>query len=182
MLVGRAINKHGVDAFEVTVLQECADPDALNAAERDWIRELRTFKPEGYNMTLGGEGILGLKHTDETKAKMSRTRTGVKLGPMSPSHKAAYLARKVKTGKGPRPNARGWHHSEEAKAKIASNNRHLRRAKVVHLDMEGNVLGVYDTMKAAEAATGIDRRYISACCRFKRSVAGSRFEIRPADR
>jgi hypothetical protein len=39
------------------------------------------------NMTDGGEGCVGLKHTDATKAKMSIAKTGIKLSPASAERK-----------------------------------------------------------------------------------------------
>jgi group I intron endonuclease len=53
-LVKRAINKHGWDNVQVSVLAEvqCAE---LNAAEKEWIARLGTLKPHGYNTTPGGD-------------------------------------------------------------------------------------------------------------------------------
>lgn len=48
-----AIRKYGVDVFVKEVLEECADKDALNAAEVRWIAEL---KP-AYNACAGGGGL-----------------------------------------------------------------------------------------------------------------------------
>ena len=42
----------------------------LNKAETLWIKNLRTLAPGGYNLTTGGEGASGLRHTEETRAKM----------------------------------------------------------------------------------------------------------------
>lgn len=77
------IRKHGIESFKVDVLEECPDRETLYTREMHWIAELGTFIPRGYNMTLGGEGLAGLKHTDETRRKMSITRTGKKRGPFT---------------------------------------------------------------------------------------------------
>lgn len=57
----RAIRRYGVDAFEVSVLESHENLDDLNAAEVRLISKLGTFIPQGYNLTLGGEGVLGCK-------------------------------------------------------------------------------------------------------------------------
>lgn len=70
--LSRAIRKHGVDAFALSVLQECTDVEALKLAEQRWIAELGTFV-NGYNMTLGGDGTWGHICSPETRAQMSRS-------------------------------------------------------------------------------------------------------------
>ena len=64
----RAIRKYGHVAFCVTILEGGWDPKiGKDIREPYWISVL---KPE-YNMTHGGDGIVGLKHSNETKEKLS---------------------------------------------------------------------------------------------------------------
>jgi len=55
--------------------------------EKRRIQELRAQGIPIVNYTDGGDGVSGYKHTDETKAKMSAKKTGVKLKPFSVVHK-----------------------------------------------------------------------------------------------
>lgn len=64
-VLAAAIRKYGKEVFTVDVVEECADKDALNAAEIAWILKLQPV----YN-ACGGGGSLG-SHSDETKAKIS---------------------------------------------------------------------------------------------------------------
>ena len=67
--VYRWIRKHG-DAIQVTALEEAAPAD-LNEREKHWIQELDTFKGvKGLNLSLGGDGGVGFKHSKESKLKM----------------------------------------------------------------------------------------------------------------
>lgn len=50
----RAINKYGIDNFEVSILEEVSDI-SVNEREKYWIELLGSFK-NGYNVTLGGDG------------------------------------------------------------------------------------------------------------------------------
>ena len=75
----RALRKHGVDAFEHVILEECASIEELKIAERRWIWLLATNKPAyGYNMTLGGDGVFGLQMTEETRQRMCEAKLGTK--------------------------------------------------------------------------------------------------------
>ncbi len=68
----RAIRKHGEKNFKFLTLKECADYwDALES-ERSYIA---AFKPR-YNMTDGGGGVKGLKHSDKSKNQMSLAKKG----------------------------------------------------------------------------------------------------------
>ena len=80
-LLSNAIRKHGTDAFEISVLETSSSLEEMKASEIKWISELKTYVHEfpqrGYNMTRGGDGTWGHRHTDETKKKMSDVRIGI---------------------------------------------------------------------------------------------------------
>lgn len=79
-----AIRKYGPDAFELETLEtfsESSTIEDLKAAEIKWIADLHTFglfegKYHGYNMTRGGDGTWGHRHSEETKKKQSLIRIG----------------------------------------------------------------------------------------------------------
>lgn len=56
MPILRAINKYGADNFKFRVLEECID-DNINERETYWINKLEACGKNGYNVTLGGEGV-----------------------------------------------------------------------------------------------------------------------------
>ncbi len=56
MPIVRAINKYGADKFKFRVLEECID-DKVNERETYWIERLNSCGKNGYNITLGGEGV-----------------------------------------------------------------------------------------------------------------------------
>jgi hypothetical protein len=53
--LGIDIRKYGADAFTVAVLQEC-ELDERDNLEKYYITTLHTLHPEGYNLTIGGQG------------------------------------------------------------------------------------------------------------------------------
>lgn len=53
----RAIQTHGSDAFTYTRLDDAHSHAELNEKEVFWIDKLKTFKPNGFNATRGGQGV-----------------------------------------------------------------------------------------------------------------------------
>lgn len=56
MPIVKALAKYGADNFKFRVLEECRD-DNVNERETFWINKLDTCGKNGYNVTLGGDGI-----------------------------------------------------------------------------------------------------------------------------
>lgn len=72
-LLYNAWRKHGEPGLKVLAVIE---DDLLYETEIRAIALYGTLAPGGYNITLGGDGIRGLVHTPETRAKMSASRMG----------------------------------------------------------------------------------------------------------
>ena len=72
-----AFNKYGIENFEMTPILtfKAINKEVLNSVliwlEKYYIEKYETFG-KGYNVTKGGEGLLGYKHTDEQKQHMSK--------------------------------------------------------------------------------------------------------------
>lgn len=71
--IARAIAKHGAAAFDWLVLAAFPTRAAAISAE---IAVIRDTRPE-YNLTAGGEGARGFKHSDAAKAAMRGPRPGL---------------------------------------------------------------------------------------------------------
>lgn len=70
-ILHRAIAKYGWSAFDVKVLELCAQDD-LNVVEQKWVAEIGSMHPAGFNLTTGGAQF---KVTDEVRRLISeRTR------------------------------------------------------------------------------------------------------------
>lgn len=78
--IHKAINKYGEDNFIFEVIEECeTEPESL-LREQFWIKHYDSFGKRGYNLTAGGEGSSGFKHSEESRQKMSAMRKGKRLG------------------------------------------------------------------------------------------------------
>ena len=75
-LIGRALHKYGEENFVWVILEECDSREQLDEREIYWIKTLNTKAPNGYNLTDGGEGVLGFHLSFETRAKIAASNKG----------------------------------------------------------------------------------------------------------
>lgn len=69
-----AMRKYGIDNFEISVLDEHDDEEyALKTLEPEWISRMKDSGTRLYNMTAGGEGIIGLEFSEEHRRKLSES-------------------------------------------------------------------------------------------------------------
>jgi group I intron endonuclease len=116
--IGAAIKCHGKDAFKMSLILECATFDEAKAEER---RLIALLKPD-YNLTEGGDGFLGGKHSPEQRAKWSVERRG-KPGKSYRMSEAAKRALSEKR-KGKRTGLpAGWKHKPESIEKMRQATR-----------------------------------------------------------
>lgn len=101
--VDYAIHEYGWENFKSEIIEICNSQDELNEREKFWIKELNCKVPVGYNLTDGGEGIIGFtsqkgKHFSEKhRAKISASNKGKKFSAehkkkLSDSHKGKKLS------------------------------------------------------------------------------------------
>lgn len=72
--IHNAINKYGFDNFYLESFE--VSDDLVNIWERHLIKRWNTKIPFGYNMTEGGEGLVGFKHSLETRRLLSDLKKG----------------------------------------------------------------------------------------------------------
>lgn len=101
----KSMRKHGPENFEFCILEQTDNIETLKELESKYIQEYNSYcfqeNSNGYNMTLGGEGIFGYKHSDKTKEKMSRSNADRKHSEetkkkMSKSHKGKILSKETR--------------------------------------------------------------------------------------
>jgi len=78
-LICRALWKY--DDWQISILHTCQTRDESNRIEIEEIRNFNSIRPNGYNISRGGDGgdtFTGRHHTEETKKKMSESQKGNK--------------------------------------------------------------------------------------------------------
>lgn len=108
-IILQAIERYGREHFERKIIHVVENESELNYWEKYYIEKYNTIA-EGYNITKGGEGVLGLRHSEETKQKISEQLKGQEL-PKSTKQKMS------KAKKGKTPNNAGKKMSEESSDK-----------------------------------------------------------------
>lgn len=73
--LSNSIKKHGWDNFQVEILIKDVPEEDLSALEISYIDIFdATNRKKGYNLTKGGEGLSGFKHSNETKKKITMSK------------------------------------------------------------------------------------------------------------
>lgn len=128
---------------EILVLESwhVATNDEINESEVFWIAYYKSIGSKLTNLTVGGEGSSGVKRSAETRAKLSRARTGKKYGPQSAEHKAKRIAaiKGLKPSKNTTDGLKRWQ----------LENRHKTCKKVLREDGK-----VFDSVTEAAASIG----------------------------
>lgn len=101
------VNKYG---FDSTIIEDNLTQDEANELEKFWIAQFKSWNFKLTNLTDGGEGTIGYKHSKESIEK-NRLRN---LGKRS--------SVKTEFKKGNIPWNKGKNHSEITKLKISSSN------------------------------------------------------------
>ena len=81
-----ALKKYGKENFKREILEFCNDRDHMIEREKFWVDKNWVKRQDTYNMIQGGQiyscgSTIGRKISKETKAKISKTLTGVKHTP-----------------------------------------------------------------------------------------------------
>lgn len=116
----RATRKYGFENFDWTILEYCDSKEEMNDMEFHYIKQYNSLTPDGYNLTLGGEGSLGCKPSLDSRLKMKKSSLGFK-------HTEEY--KKRITGKG--NYFYGKKHSKAAKEKMRGVRKHLCKKYVI---------------------------------------------------
>lgn len=83
--IHRSMWKYGIQNFIFEIVCYAFNDDALNEMEKHFIKLYKSNNPEfGYNLTEGGGGVSGYRHTEDSKQKGGLTHKNI---PLSEEHK-----------------------------------------------------------------------------------------------
>lgn len=168
--IDRALNKYGIENFEVEVIDEANSKEELNQKEIYYIKKYNCIRPNGYNLTIGGKATTGYRNTDEAKRKMSNTALENGLN-------------KSEAYKGEGNPFFGKHHTEESKKMMSEKRKgmkHLTDEQVKKLRASHSTRQVicieteeiFNSIKEASKKYNILETHITRVCKGKRKTCG----------
>lgn len=161
----RAIQKYGWDGFEHEVLFENLSEDEAKLKEIELIKKYDTMNSSnGYNMTFGGDGTVGYKHTKETKEKLSKLKIGTKMS--EETKRKISKNNKSKSGKDSPTYGRKVP-KEELERRIKS-----QYVEVVQLTKNGEFIKYWNGIKNAGMECGVNISLITQCCKGNKKIIG----------
>lgn len=196
----QAMAKYGVDNFSFEIIENIEN-DKLNEREQYWIAQYNSLVPQGYNLTIGGEGTLRHSRPQTLEEREKRKQSNKQfyidhpeaLQQMSERTKKLWeneeYRRKVtesnkrfaqehpKMNKGQNNPMYGRHHTEETLTKIRA-HAVTRKTKIVQLDKDTlEEIQVFDGIKDAEKALGVSHGWLSKAARTNKIAYGYRWKI-----
>lgn len=115
----KAIKKYGIENFDVEIVCYCNSKEELNEKEIYYIDYYKSFISDGgYNLTRGGDGLIGF-----IQSNLQRKKTSERL--MGNKYSVGYIAtieqrRKISEAhKGKKKPQCGWVHTEEQKKQMS---------------------------------------------------------------
>lgn len=174
-----AIKKYGWEGFEHTIICECEDWEA-DLLERAFIKKYNSVE-SGYNLQYGGKKNKKIsKETRDrlSKARMGRTVTQDTREKISQSQKGYHNSKATEFKK-------GHHHSPEMRKRLSELNKgrsqpwkgikrtpeqvqamrdRAKKKPVAQLDLEGNIVKIWESATEAAKQGGFDKAHIGHCC------------------
>lgn len=95
-----AIKKYGIENFVFTHFASAKDVEAAGKIEIMLIKERNTLSPNGYNLTIGGEGGKGVPMSEEQKKAISKTVNAYLSTLSEEEKKKKFTAKNVVSRKG----------------------------------------------------------------------------------
>jgi hypothetical protein len=122
-ILKKAIKKYGSENFINGIIEFSNEKEILKK-EIYWIKEMKTLYPNGYNLTLGGEGSLGRKCSKKTRNKISISNKGHK-----PSEET--LKKLSLSHKGIKPWNTGKTFSKEYKIRMSNSCKGINKGRII---------------------------------------------------
>lgn len=183
----KALDKYGEDAFEWEVLAEIPGKSFANAFEREMIRKYNTYKPNGYNLTKGGDGgsmwnaipVVCLTHDGEFVKRYDSASEAEEDG--------FYYGGVLKSCRDASTQTKGFIFMFEDEYKKKGGRRKADRPvpnkarEIYQCDANGNLIKKFPMVSLAEKELGINHCHIVECAKGRYKSAGGYIFVYPED-
>lgn len=162
-VISKAIRKYGIENFVIEEIDSASTIEELNEKEIYWISKYNSIVPNGYNQCIGGGNTCGFHHREESKKKMSISKSKIYTGKNNPFY--------------------GKKHSDESKQKMSSQRKgllHLDKEQIDKLRASHHTVcvknvetgEVFKSIKDASEKYAVQSTHITRVCKGRRKTAG----------
>ena len=178
----RAIQKYGWDNFEHEILFENLTVDEAKEKEIELIKLYNTYRPNGYNLTFGGDNISEKIFSEETRKKISNALKGrtlshetkQKISNASNGENNYWYGKKLsqdhknKIGE----KHKGMKASDETRRKMSESHLGKTSIKIYQYDLDGNFIKEWVSATEVSRILKLNQSNISGCCTRNRNECG----------
>lgn len=160
---GNALRKYPIDNFNFSILCTIRTSDLikldniLNNLEMYFIKKYDSLNI-GYNLTLGGDGFIGYKHSKETIIKIKQGKQFIS------EHTKSKISNSMMGSNNPRF---GKILTLEQKINLITS----RNIKILQFDKNNNLIKEWESISEAARILKTSKSHISSCCQNKRKTA-----------
>lgn len=139
--IHRSMAKYGEDNFTLEIIDFADSYDELKEKEKYWIKQYNSIdRSIGYNLTEGGDGTFGRKHSEETKEKIRQKALGRKA-----SEEAKQRMSESRRGKC----------TDKQKEHLSKLQKELQ-IRVFKYSKDGDFIAEYSSIKEASVQNGLN--------------------------
>lgn len=196
----RAMKSDGIDNFKFEIIEQ-VDNLLLNEREKYWIKQYNSLVPNGYNLTVGGQGTPGFSRPQSQEEKNKKGNSVKKYYQNHPQAREKVSQRTKKLWKDPEYREKvisgnkkfyqqhpdmfkgknnpmyGKHHTEEALEKIRAHAA-TRKLKIAQLNKDTlEIIQIFDGVKDAEKALNVSHGWLSKAARQNKIAYGFRWKF-----
>ena len=196
----RAMKSDGIDNFKFEIIEQ-VDNLLLNEREKYWIKQYNSLAPNGYNLTVGGQGTLGFSRPQSQEERNKKGNSVKKYYQNYPQAREKVSQRTKELWKDPEYREKvissnkkfyqqhpdmfkgknnpmyGKHHTEEALEKIRAHAA-TRKLKIAQLNKDTlEIIQIFDGVKDAEKALNVSHGWLSKAARQNKIAYGFRWKF-----
>ena len=183
----KALDKYGAENFEWEILMEVPGKQFANAMEIEMIRKYGTYKPNGYNLTKGGDG--GSMWNAKPVVCLTKDGEFVKRydSASETSEDGFYYGGVLKSCRDASAQTKGFifmfedEYKKHGGRKKANYPMPKQAKEIYQCDMNGNLIKKFPMVKMAEEELGIHHSRIIGCATGKDKSAGGYIFVYPED-
>lgn len=196
----RAMKSDGINNFKFEIIEQ-VDNLLLNEREKYWIKQYNSLAPNGYNLTVGGQGTLGFSRPQSQEERNKKGNSVKKYYQNYPQAREKVSQRTKELWKDPEYREKvissnkkfyqqhpdmfkgknnpmyGKHHTEEALEKIRAHAA-TRKLKIAQLNKDTlEIIQIFDGVKDAEKALNVSHGWLSKAARQNKIAYGFRWKF-----